>query len=278
MKRTCLVIVIWFALTHSFAFAQDEKTELAVFAGGYFNSGFQSFKVLNPTTGARLGTFKPVSEANSGIFGVRSSYNFRPQMAAEATFGFSPAGRSQNSFPFGMAVPVLVVPVESQQAIPIAVRSPVLRDGNVYLYSGTLLTYFNQRGTWRPFFTVGAGGITRTSKIAFVQNPPACSRASDHASDYFSYTCSSDHSNGYGARAWHRIQEILSARIGSEDGFPRSHQQIRSEHSQQYGIVARIIHSLLSLNLSVSVASASCGCGALACLGRVYMPCIYKVG
>src|SRR6266581_1174874 len=171
MKRTCLVIVIWFALTHSFAFAQDEKTELAVFAGGYFNSGFQSFKVLNPTTGARLGTFKPVSEANSGIFGVRSSYNFRPQMAAEATFGFSPAGRSQNSFPFGMAVPVLVVPVESQQAIPIAVRSPVLRDGNVYLYSGTLLTYFNQRGTWRPFFTVGAGGITRTSKIAFVQNP-----------------------------------------------------------------------------------------------------------
>src|SRR3989441_4418328 len=170
MKRTCLVIVIWFALTHSFAFAQDEKTELAVFAGGYFNSGFQSFKVLNPTTGARLGTFKPVSEANSGIFGVRSSYNFRPQMAAEATFGFSPAGRSQNSFPFGMAVPVLVVPVESQQAIPIAVRSPVLRDGNVYLYSGTLLTYFNQRGTWRPFFTVGAGGITRTAKIAFVQN------------------------------------------------------------------------------------------------------------
>src|SRR5437867_9697562 len=94
MKRTCLVIVIWFALTHSFAFAQDEKTELAVFAGGYFNSGFQSFKVLNPSTGARLGTFKPVSEAN----------------------------------------------------------------------------YFNQRGTWRPFFTVGAGGITKTSKLAFVQN------------------------------------------------------------------------------------------------------------
>src|SRR5207237_5245165 len=92
-------------------------------------------------------------------------------MAAEATFGFSPAGRSQNSFAFGMAVPVLVVPVGSQQAIPIVVRSPVLRDGNVYLYSGTLLTYFNQRGTWRPFFTVGAGGITRTSKIAFIQNP-----------------------------------------------------------------------------------------------------------
>src|SRR5947207_5128830 len=156
MKRTCLVIVIWFALTHSFAFAQDEKTELAVFSGGYFNSGFQSFKILNPTTGARLGTFKPVSEANSGIFGVRSSYNFRPQMAAEATFGFSPAGRSQNSFPFGM-VGVLV---GSQQAIPIAVRFPVLPDGNVYLYSGTLVPYFNQRGTSRPFFTGVPGGIT----------------------------------------------------------------------------------------------------------------------
>src|SRR2546426_2661601 len=169
MKRTRLVIGIWFILTGSFAFAQDAKTEVGVFGGGYFNSGFQSFKALNPTTGAQVGTFKPVSEANSGIFGVRSSYNFRPRMAAEATFGFSPAGRSQNSFAFGQ-VPVFVVPVGSQQGTAIAVRSPVLRDGNVYLYSGTLLSYFNQRGTWRPFFTVGAGGITRTAKIAFVQN------------------------------------------------------------------------------------------------------------
>src|SRR6059036_933267 len=166
MKRTRLVIVIWFLLT-AFGFAQDEKTEMAVFAGGYFNSGFQSFKVLNPTTGAQVGTFKPVSEANSGIFGARGSYNFRPQMAAEATFGFSPASRSQNPSPFAV-VPVLVA---SEQAIPIALRSPVLRGGHAYLYSGTLLTYFNQRGTWRPFFTVGAGGITRTSKMAFVQNP-----------------------------------------------------------------------------------------------------------
>ena len=171
MKRTRLVIVIGFVLSGSFAFAQDEKTELGVFAGGYFNSGFQSFKVLNPITGAQVGTFKPVSEANSGVFGVRGSYNFRSQMAAEATFGFSPAGRSQNSSAVGL-VPVLVVPVGSQQGTAIAIRSPVLRDGNVYLYSGTLLTYFNPRGTWRPFFTVGAGGITRTSKLAFLQNFP----------------------------------------------------------------------------------------------------------
>src|SRR5437870_8717952 len=102
MKRTRLVIVIGFVLSGSFAFAQDEKTELGVFAGGYFNSGFQSFKILNPTTGAQVGTFKPVREANSGIFGVRGSYNFRPQMAAEATFGFSPAGRSQNASGFGL--------------------------------------------------------------------------------------------------------------------------------------------------------------------------------
>src|SRR5213594_480066 len=171
MKRTRLVIVICFVLTGAFGFAQDEKTEVAVFAGGYFNSGFQSFKILNPTTGAQVGTFKPVSEANSGIFGVRGSYNFRPQMAAEATFGFSPAGRTQNSSAFGVLVPVLVG-VGSQQGINFALRAAVLRDGNVYLYSGTLLTYLNQRGTWRPFFTVGAGGITRTSKIAFLQNLP----------------------------------------------------------------------------------------------------------
>jgi hypothetical protein len=79
MRAKFLVIVIWFALTGSFGFAQDEKTEIGVFAGGYFNSGFQSFKVLNPTTGAQVGTYKPVSEANSGIFGVRGSYNFKPQ-------------------------------------------------------------------------------------------------------------------------------------------------------------------------------------------------------
>ena len=168
MKRTCLVIVIWLALTHSFAFAQDEKAEVGVFAGGYFNSGFQSFKVLNPTTGAQVGTFKPVSEANSGIFGLRSSYRFMPQMEVEGTFGFSPAGRSQNTPTTG--IPAGIVLVTNPPAIPVPIRAPVLRDGNVYVYSGTLLTYFNQRGTWRPFFTVGAGGITRTAKIAFVQN------------------------------------------------------------------------------------------------------------
>src|SRR5438445_1059560 len=89
MKRTPLVMVIAFVLTYSWAFGQDGKTELGIFGGGYFNSGFQSFKLLNPTTGAQIGTFKPITEANSGIFGVRSSYNFKPQMAAEATFGFS---------------------------------------------------------------------------------------------------------------------------------------------------------------------------------------------
>ena len=106
MKRPRLVIVIWFLLT-AFGYAQDEKTEVAVFAGGYFNSGFQSFKVLNPITGAQVGTFKPVSVANSGIFGARGSYQFRPQMAAEATFGFSPAGRTQNPSALGL-LPVFV--------------------------------------------------------------------------------------------------------------------------------------------------------------------------
>jgi len=168
MKRTRLVINIWFVLTCSSAFAQDEKTEVAVFAGGYFNSGFQSFKVLNPSTGVQVGTFKPVTEANSGIFGLRSSYRFMPQMEVEGTFGFSPAGRSQNTPTTG--IPAGIVLVTNPPAIPVPIRAPVFRDGNVYLYSGTLLTYFNQRGTWRPFFTVGAGGITRTAKIAFVQN------------------------------------------------------------------------------------------------------------
>src|SRR5437867_9748834 len=121
MKRPLLVIIIWFLLS-AFGFAQDEKPEVGVFAGGYFNSGFQSFKILNPTTGAQVGTFKPVSEANSGIFGARGSYDFRSQMAAEVTFGSSPAGRSQNSFAFGQ--PIVPVLVASEQAIPVVVRSP----------------------------------------------------------------------------------------------------------------------------------------------------------
>src|SRR6266566_491081 len=167
MKRTRLIIVIWFVLTGSFAFAQDGKTEIGVFAGGYFNSGFQSFKVLNPTTGAQVGTFKPVSEANSGIFGLRSSYRFVPQLEAEGTFSFSPAGRIQN---FLGGIPTSIVQVQPTAPVLIAISAPVLRDGNVYLYSGTLLTYLNRQGTWRPFFTAGAGGITRTAKIEFVRN------------------------------------------------------------------------------------------------------------
>src|SRR5437667_10613926 len=70
MKRTRLVIVIGFVLSGSFAFAQDEKTELGVFAGGYFNSGFQSFKVLNPITGAQVGTFNP-SAKRTAVFSGR---------------------------------------------------------------------------------------------------------------------------------------------------------------------------------------------------------------
>ncbi|HSU87899.1 MAG TPA: outer membrane beta-barrel protein, partial [Terriglobia bacterium] len=136
------------------------------------NSGFQSFTVLDPTTGAQTRTYKPVSESNSGIFGARGSYRFTPQMAVEATFGFSPAGRSQSFFTTGFLTgdfgtrPVQVQPIGPT---PVVFINPVLRDGNVYLYSGTLLTYLNRRGTWKPFFTVGAGGITRTSKIVFVQ-------------------------------------------------------------------------------------------------------------
>src|SRR5437867_12529043 len=135
MKRTCLVIVIWFVLTRSLAFGQDEKNEVAVFAGGYFNSGSQSLKVLNPTPRAQVGTFKPTSEANSGIFGLRSSYRFMPQMEVEGTFGFSPAGRSQNTPTTG--IPADIVLVTNPPAIPVPILWPVLLDANVLQYRGT---------------------------------------------------------------------------------------------------------------------------------------------
>jgi len=202
MKRTRLVIVIGFVLSGSFAFAQDEKTELGVFAGGYFNSGFQSFKVLNPITGAQVGTFKPVSVANSGIFGARGSYQFRPQMAAEATFGFSPAGRTQNPSALGL-LPVFV----GTQLANTYRASLAGIAGSECVSLQWASSDLSQSA--RNVETVLHGRSRRYhEKIEnrISSEPPTYSRGSNHDTDLFAYPCSSDHSNRDGPRTPHRIQ------------------------------------------------------------------------
>jgi hypothetical protein len=169
MKRYFLVALLCSLACVPILQAQTRNIEVGVYAGGLFNAGFQSFKVLNPTTGQPIRTIKPTSEANSGVFGARASYRLTERLAAEGTFGFSPAGRNQNPIPFAV-VAVLTSGQLSQQA-PVPISTPTLRGGNVFLYDGALVVSVNEDHTWRPFLLAGAGAITRTAKIRFIQNP-----------------------------------------------------------------------------------------------------------
>ncbi len=168
MKRYSLVALLCFLASVPILHAQTRNVEVGVYTGGLFNTGFQSFKVLNPTTGQPIRTIKPISEANSGVFGARASYRLTERLAAEGTFGFSPAGRNQTSVAF--AVPGLSFGQPSSQA-PVPIFSPTLGGGNVFLYDGVLVVSLNENHSWRAFLLAGAGAITRTAKIRFIQNP-----------------------------------------------------------------------------------------------------------
>src|SRR6266568_5444648 len=128
MKRYSLVALLCFLASVPVLDAETRNVEVGVYAGGLFNTGFQSFKVLNPTTGQPIRTIKPISEANSGVFGARASYRLTERLAAEGTFGFSPAGRNQTSVPFAV-VPGLSFGQSSAQA-PVPISTPTLGGGN----------------------------------------------------------------------------------------------------------------------------------------------------
>ncbi len=160
--------------------AQDGKMELAVYAGGFFNTGFQSYRISNPATGQTMQTFKPVSEPNSVIFGIRGSYWMSPRITAEGTFGFSPAGRSQNSIVFGIPGPILTT--DSSSRITFPSFSPYVAGGDVFLVNGVLLAAVTTNRTWTPFLLAGAGAITRTGDVRFVPNPLAIGSPSSQVS------------------------------------------------------------------------------------------------
>jgi hypothetical protein len=198
MKRIASILFGIFFLA-SAAPAQERKIEIAPFAGGYFSAGFQSVHrvglgpiILAPVPGRASalpftsGEVKPVDEPNSGIFGVRASYDLSRRFTLEGTFGFSPAGRNflspLFSFPAVIATPApgdptpLPPPVprqpgpftfEDMQGLLVGrpFLAPSVRGKDTFQYSGNVLFRWPGARGWSPFITGGLGAVTRTAEV-----------------------------------------------------------------------------------------------------------------
>jgi hypothetical protein len=144
------------------ALAQERKIEISPFAGGYFSSGFQESEISFPgflsVTGflvtPNFSRTPSTGEPNSGIFGVRGSHQLPRSLALEGTFGFSPTGqRFREAAEFTFVEDCL-----SGGVCPALATGT----GETYQYAGNLLYELSNRGGWVPFFTAGAGAVTRT--------------------------------------------------------------------------------------------------------------------
>ena len=169
--------------------AQETKIEIAPYAGGYFSAGFQSVKLVGVGPAATVRDLKPVDEPNSGIFGVRASYDLNRRFTLEGAFGFSPAGRNFVSS-FGPSPLVLggiaggsapaqpalspsppgfvnPSPPAPSPAAPVVlpVLAPLIRGNDTFHYSGNVLFRWPRAKGWTPFLTGGLGAITRTAEI-----------------------------------------------------------------------------------------------------------------
>ncbi|MGH9784688.1 MAG: hypothetical protein ACRD88_10915, partial [Terriglobia bacterium] len=202
-------ILVGIVFLTSAAPAQERKIEIAPFAGGYFSAGFQSFHrgglgpILIAATPGRatalpftFGELKPVDEPNSGIFGVRASYDLSRRFTLEGTFGFSPAGRQFTPLAFPQLVSVLAdapqsfppQPTPPQPAPPrqgefvfpglealLSGRLPLVpsvRGKDTFHYSGNVLFRWPGARGWSPFITGGLGAVTRTAEVSSVSRPP----------------------------------------------------------------------------------------------------------
>jgi len=212
MKRSgfigCLAIVLLAISAH----AQERKIEIAPFAGGYFSAGFQSVKFVQfgpiaiqpgpflsgPSTGITLipptdtvRDLKPVDEPNSGIFGVRASYDLTRRFTLEGTFGFSPAGRQFTPLVFPRLIqgvspapqPTPPQPAPPQQGqisfeellgflLGRPSQLPVIGGKDTFHYGGNVLFRWPGTRGWSPFLTGGLGAVTRTAEISSVSRPP----------------------------------------------------------------------------------------------------------
>ena len=172
MKRTGMIFVL-LAFGVLATRAQERKIEIAPFAGGYFSAGFRSATIVQlGAPGTR--EFKPVDEPNSGIFGVRGSYDLTRRFTAEGTFGFSPAGREFARVPIaiGILAPSPPTNVTQAQQAAIAVLAPVIRGKDTFQYSGNVLINWRKAKGWTPFVTAGVGAVTRTAEVRAVSGVP----------------------------------------------------------------------------------------------------------
>jgi len=169
ITRSVLATIGLLAIT---AQAQETKIEIAPYAGGYFSAGFQSARIIELGATPTSREFRPVDEPNSGIFGVRGSYDLTRRITLEGAFGFSPAGRevAQSSFaiPLIASAPPNLSPV--QEAL-IATVVPTIRGKDTFNYSGNVLLQWRKARGWTPFITGGLGAITRTAEIAVPTGP-----------------------------------------------------------------------------------------------------------
>ena len=164
--------------------AQETKIEIAPYAGGYFSAGFQSVKLVGFGPAATVRDLKPVDEPNSGIFGVRGSYDLTRRITLEGAFGFSPAGRNF-VVSFGPSPLVLggitspsppvvsptppTPPTGTQIALPVV--APLIRGNDTFHYSGNVLFRWPRARGWTPFLTGGLGAITRTAEVRVRTGP-----------------------------------------------------------------------------------------------------------
>ena len=148
------------------AHAQERKIEISPFAGGYFNSGYQSTGTDFLVLIGFIGPSGTSGEPNSGIFGVRGSHDLTSTLSLEGTFGFSPTGQRYPSEGWSFS---------SLEDFLNGLGPPPSQAGETYHYTGNILYKFYNRGGWAPFFTAGAGAVTRSSKrssMTTVIGPP----------------------------------------------------------------------------------------------------------
>ena len=194
MKRAVFLFVT-ILLTAS-AQAQERKIEIAPYAGGTFSAGFQSVKLVGFGPAATVRDLKPVDEPNSGIFGVRASYDLNRRFTLEGTFGFSPAGRkSVASFgPLPLALdgiaggtspaqpgvspsppvvsPTPPAPSPAPEVVVIPFLAPLIHGNDTFHYSGNVLFNWRRANGWAPFITGGLGAVTRTAEVgAWIGRP-----------------------------------------------------------------------------------------------------------
>jgi hypothetical protein len=168
VRVTCGAALVVLSCVSSAAQAQERKIEISPFAGGYFSAGFQSFQTVQLLPTPVIREARPVDEPNSGIFGVRASYDLTPRFALEGAFGFSPAGLSSSpavgAWTFTSISDFLMGRVEPAAAVVVG-PSP-FRGKDTFSYSGNVVFHWRKANGWTPFLTGGLGAAQRTGELA----------------------------------------------------------------------------------------------------------------